>query len=61
MHAFRAHQPQLFQEMLDCEKQWHVSRPLKNRILFAVMSREWLWRIGLIVRQAVVRMKRVGR
>ena len=61
MHAFRSHQPQLYHETLDCEREWHVSRPLKNRILFAVMSREWLWRIGLIVRQAVVRMKRAGR
>ena len=61
MHAFRSHQPQLYHETLDCEREWHVSRPLKNRILFAVMSQDWLWRIGLSVRQAVVRMKRAGR
>ena len=61
MHAFRSHQPQLYQEALACEKEWHVSRPLKNRILFAVMSREWLWKIGLMVRLAVVRLKRVYR
>ena len=61
MHAFRAHQPQLYQETLACEKEWHVSRPLKNQILFAVMSREWLWKIGLVVRQMVVRLKRVCR
>ena len=61
MHAFRAHQPQLYQEALACEKEWHVSRPLKNQILFAVMSREWLWKIGLVVRQMVVRLKRVCR
>ena len=61
MHAFRAHQPQLFQETLVCEKEWQVSRPLKNQILFAVMNREWLWKIGLIVRQAVLRLKRVCR
>ena len=61
MHAFRAYQPQLYQETLACEKEWHVSRPLKNQILFAVMSREWLWKIGLVVRQMVVRLKRVCR
>ena len=61
MHAFRAHQPQLFQEILVCEKEWQVSRPLKNQILFAVMNREWLWKIGLFVRQAVLRLKRVWR
>ena len=57
MHAFRAHQPQLFQETLVCEKDWQVNRPLKNQILFIVMSHEWLWRMGLIVRQAVVWLK----
>ena len=61
MHAFRAHQPQLYQETLACEKGWQVDRPLKNQILFAVMSREWLWKIGLAVRQMVVRLKRVCR
>lgn len=61
MHAFRAHQPKLYQATLACEKEWQVNRPLKNRILFAVMSRKWLWKIGLIVRQAVVRLKRACR
>ena len=61
MHAFRAHQPELYQETLACEKDWHVSRPLKNQLLFVVMSREWLWKIGLTVRQIVVRLKRVYR
>ena len=61
MHAFRAHQPQLYQETLACEKEWKVNRPMKNRILFTVMSREWLWKIGLTVRQAVVRLKRAVR
>ncbi len=61
MHAFRAHQPQLYQETLECEKRWHVNRTLKNRILFTVMRREWLWKMGLSVRQTVVRLKRVCR
>ena len=61
MHAFRAHQPKLYQATLACEKEWQVNRPLKNRILFAVMSRKWLWKIGLIVRQAVVTLKRACR
>ena len=33
MHAFRSHQPQLYHGTLDCEREWHVSRPLKNQIL----------------------------
>ena len=61
MHAFRAHQPQLYQATLNCEKNWQVNRTLKNQILFTVMSREWLWKIGLIVRQTFVRLKRVCR
>ena len=61
MHAFRAHQPQLYQTTLNCEKNWQVNRTLKNQILFAVMSREWLWQIGLVVRQTFVRLKRVCR
>ena len=61
MHAFRAHQPQLYQETLACEKEWQVSRRMKNKLLFAVMSREWLWKMGLMMRQVVVRLKRVCR
>ena len=61
MHAFRAHQPQLYQATLNCEKNWQVNRTLKNQILFTVMSREWLWKIGLVVRQTFVRLKRVCR
>ena len=61
MHAFRAHQPQLYQTTLNCEKNWQVNRTLKNQILFTVMSREWLWKIGLVVRQTFVRLKRVCR
>lgn len=61
MHAFRAHQPQLYQTTLNCEKNWQVNRTLKNQILFTVMSREWLWQIGLVVRQTFVRLKRVCR
>ena len=61
MHAFRAHQSELYQETLACEKDWHVSRPLRNQILFTVMGREWLWRMGLVVRQIVVTLKRVCR
>lgn len=61
MHAFRAHQPQLYQATLACEKDWQVNRPLKNQILFATMSHEWLWKIGLIARQAFVKLKRVCR
>ncbi len=59
MHAFRAHQPRLYQETLKCEKRWHARRPLKNRILLTVMSQGWLWHIGLMTRRIFVRLKRV--
>jgi len=61
MHAFRAHQPQLYQETLICERKWNVSRPLRNKILLTVMSHEWLWTTGLIMRQAFVWLKKAHR
>ncbi|MBO6058558.1 MAG: hypothetical protein J6P67_00240, partial [Bacteroidaceae bacterium] len=61
MHAFRAHQPQLYQETLACEAEWNVKRTVKNQLLFYVMSYEWLWKMGLMVRLAVVSVKRVCR
>lgn len=59
MHAFRAHKPQLYQETLICEKNWKVSRTLKNCFLFTVMSNECLWKSGLILRQVFVWLKQV--
>lgn len=61
MHAFRAHQPQLYKDTLICEQNWKVNRPLKNKILFTVMGNEWLWSLALIVRRAFVWLKQVFR
>ena len=58
MHAFRTHQPALYQETLTCEKEWNVPRNFKNTLLLTVMGHETLWKIGLWVRQAVVSLKR---
>lgn len=58
MHAFRTHQPALYQETLACEKEWNVPRNFKNTLLLTVMGHETLWKIGLWVRQAVVSLKR---
>ena len=61
MHAFRAHQPQLYKDTLICEQNWKFNRPLKNKILFTVMGNEWLWSLALIVRRAFVWLKQLFR
>ena len=61
MHAFRSHQPSLYEETLDCEKKWKVRRNFKNTCLFAVMHYDWLWRTGLALRQLFVRLKQAAR
>ena len=57
MHAFRAHNTTLFQETLNCEKEWQPQRTTKIRVLFFVMRHAALWRIALIMRILFVRLK----
>ena len=61
MHAFRSHQPKLYEETLACEKKWQVRRSFKNTCLFAVMRHDGLWRAGLALRRVFVRLKQSGR
>ena len=61
MHAFRSHQPKLYEETRTCEKKWQVRRSFKNTCLFAVMRHDWLWRAGLCLRSVFVRLKQAGR
>ena len=61
MHAFRSHQPSLYEDTLDCEKKGKVRRNFKNTCLFAVMHHDWLWRTGLALRQVFVRLKQAAR
>lgn len=59
MHAFRAHNANLFQEVLICEREWQANRTTMTRMVFTVMSNESLWRFALIVRKVFVRLKQV--
>lgn len=61
MHAFRSHQPKLYEETLACEKKWQVRRSFKNTCLFAVMRHDGLWQAGLCLRSVFVRLKQAGR
>ena len=61
MHAFRAHDAALFQETLDCEKEWQPKRTAQMRVLFFVMRHKALWCIALIMRKLFVNLKQARR
>ena len=61
MHAFRAHDAALFQETLDCEKEWQPKRTAQMRLLFFVMRHKALWCIALIMRKLFVNLKQARR
>ena len=61
MHAFRAHDAALFQETLDCEKEWQPPRTAQMHVLFFVMRHEVLWRIALLLRKGFVKLKQAHR
>ena len=58
MHAFRSHQSALYKETRVCEKEWMVSRSIRNTLLMTVMRHKTLWKLGLTVRRMVVSLKR---
>lgn len=61
MHAFRAHDEQLFHETLQCEKEWKVGSTKKVAIVCFVMRHKWLWALGLQARRCIVTLKRLFR
>ena len=61
MHAFRAHDKQLFYETLQYEEEWKVRRTNKVAIVFFVMRHKWIWALALQVRSAFVTLKRLFR
>lgn len=61
MHAFRAHDKQLYQQTKECESNWKAQRTTKVRILYFVMRHEWLWMPGLLLRKFFVTWKQVFR
>ena len=59
MHAFRAHDKQLYRQTITCEKEWGAKRSAKHQLLFIVMSSELLWLPALLLRKVIVGAKRV--
>lgn len=60
MHAFRAHDRQLFHQTLECQREWNVNTTTCCRVLFGVMRHQWLWRLALIARSVFVSAKRLS-
>ena len=60
MHAFRAHDPELREEVVACAQSWQVTPSAKSRLLMTVMRHEWLWKAGLTLRKAVRTLKQVS-
>lgn len=57
MHAFRAHDSLLVQEVIACEKKWNTKRTPKIRRLFTILNHRWLWTLGLLFRKVIVSLK----
>jgi len=61
MHAFRAHQDELFQEALKLEKLWKIKPTWKMKLVAFIMSHQSLWTTSLAIRTIVVNAKRAIR
>jgi len=61
MYAFRAHDQQLYLETIVHTRKWIRKPSISLRLLFFIMRRPWLWRIGLQVRKVIVTAKQVLR
>ena len=59
MHAFRAHDKQLYRQTITCEKEWGAKRSAKHQLLFLVMSSELFWLPALLLRKVIVGAKKV--
>lgn len=59
MHAFRAHNEQLFQETIQCEHNWNAYRKTRTKILFFTMRHHRLWSWGLTIRGVFVILKQL--
>lgn len=57
MHAFRAHNKKLRDEVKQLRKQWNAQPTIAYRIVQAVMSNNITWEIALGVRALVVKLK----
>lgn len=57
MHAFRAHSPQLRDEVIKTKEEWQVKADAKTRVLLLVMRHQRLWLTALSVRHALVSAK----
>jgi len=57
MHALRAHDPALRAEAIKSQKEWEAPETLLIRTAKAVTAYEPLWKIALLVRRILVRLK----
>ena len=61
MYAFRAHDIQMRNEAIDCQKQWGAKDNVTIRMIKAITACEPLWTCTLALRQGVLRLKQVCR
>lgn len=61
MHAFRAHDVQMRNEAIDCQKQWGAKDNVAIRMIKAITACEPLWACTLALRQGVLKLKQVCR
>ncbi|MBQ8655785.1 MAG: glycosyltransferase [Prevotella sp.] len=59
MHAFRAHSPQLRDEVKQCQKEWGARPTLKYRLTMSIIQCEWTWKAFLTLRQCFVKFKSI--
>ncbi len=57
MHAFRAHDHELAEEVRECERLWGTQRDLKMKLLMAVIGNKAAWAAALLVRRMAVAVK----
>ena len=61
MYAFRAHDIQMRNEAIDCQRQWGAKDNVAIRMIKAITACEPLWACTLALRQGVLRLKQVCR
>ena len=61
MHGFRAHDTQMRQEAIDCQKRWGAKNNVAIQMVKAVTASEPLWTCALMLRKGLLRLKQVCR
>lgn len=58
MHAFRAHNPALRTEALQCAQRWHARLEGRSRMVLFFTSNDFLWRAALYLRKKLLQLRR---